>query len=104
MCAYAYTLHHEMKAVLSHGSALQGYTGPEKTGGNEMSFVTNHTPDAGSINRPINQQSIPLPLCYGCPRCNTLHHNMCIYLLCFVRLMFCIAVHVNFVRSIVIRA
>ena len=33
-----------------------------------MNFVTNHAPDAGSIARPVDQQSSALPLCYGCPR------------------------------------
>ena len=40
-----------MIAVLGHNSALYGYAGPETTWDNEMNFVTNHAPGAGSIAR-----------------------------------------------------
>ena len=30
-------------------------------------FVVNHAPGAGSIARPVDQQSSALPLCYGHP-------------------------------------
>ena len=32
-----------------------------------MNVVTNHAIGAGSIDRPIDQQSSALPLYYGCP-------------------------------------
>ena len=37
--------------------ALEGYTGPGTTWGNEMNFVMKHAPGAGSIARPVKQQS-----------------------------------------------
>ena len=43
---------YKMKGVLGHDSALQGYTGPGTTQANEMNFVMNHAPDAGSIVCP----------------------------------------------------
>ena len=46
---------------------LEGYTGPGTTWDDEMNFVMNHAPGAGSIARPVDQQSSALPLCYGRP-------------------------------------
>ena len=37
------------------------------TWANEMNFVMNHAPGAGSIARPVGQQSSALPLYHGCP-------------------------------------
>ena len=48
--------------VLGHDSALQGYTRPGTTWANEMSFIMDHVPVAGSIARPVDQQSSALPL------------------------------------------
>ena len=36
---------------------LQGYTGPGTTWANEINFDMNHAPGAGSIPRPVDQQS-----------------------------------------------
>ena len=47
----------EMSGVLSHGSALKGYTGPGTTWANKMKLVMNHAPGAGLITQPIDQQS-----------------------------------------------
>ena len=33
-----------------------------------MNFVMNHAPNAGSIVRPVDQQSRAIPLYHGCPR------------------------------------
>ena len=54
-----------MNDLSGHDSVLQGYTGPETTWANEVNYVMNHAPSAGSI--AIALQSIALPLCYGCP-------------------------------------
>ena len=53
----------EMVGVLGHNSALKGYTGPGTTWADEMNFVLNHAPGAGSLARPVHQQSSALPLC-----------------------------------------
>ena len=47
--------------------AVQGYVGPGYTWANEMNFVINHVPGAGSLSRIVDQQSSALPLCYGRP-------------------------------------
>ena len=39
-----------MIVVIGHYSALQGYTGSGTTWAEEMNFVMNHAPDAGSID------------------------------------------------------
>ena len=57
----------QLNGILGHDSALYGYTGPGTTWVNEMSFVMKHAPSAGSIARPIDQQSSTLPLCQGRP-------------------------------------
>ena len=44
-----------MDGVLDHDSALQGYTGPGITWANEINFVMNHAPGAGSIARLVDQ-------------------------------------------------
>ena len=41
---------------------MLGHTGLGKTLPNEMNFIMNHTPGAGSIAWPVNQQSSMLPL------------------------------------------
>ena len=56
-----------MIGVLGHDSALVGYTGSGTTWANEMYLVMNHALGAGSIVRPVNQQSSALPLYHGCP-------------------------------------
>ena len=56
-----------MNSVLSHNSALQGYTGPGITWTNDTIFFFNHAPGAGSIVRPVDRQSSALPLCHGHP-------------------------------------
>ena len=38
-----------MIRVLGHNSALKGYTGPGTTLANEINFVMNYAPGAGSI-------------------------------------------------------
>ena len=45
----------EMIGFLGHDSALKGKTGPETTWANEMNFVLNHAPGAGSIAQPVGQ-------------------------------------------------
>ena len=57
----------EMNGVLDHDSALSGYTGPGTTWANEMNFVINHAPGAGSIARPFDQHSSALQMDNGCP-------------------------------------
>ena len=39
--------------ILAHVSAVQGNTGPGTTWANEMNFIINHAPGAGSIARPV---------------------------------------------------
>ena len=60
-----------INGVLGHNSALTGYTGLGITRANEMNIVMNHVPGAGSIPRPVDQQSHVLPLYH--------HHNDTIY-------------------------
>ena len=57
-----------MIGVLSNDSALKGYIAPGTTLAIEMNFVMNHAPGAGSIVRPVHQQSSALSraLGYGC--------------------------------------
>ena len=43
---------------------LKGYTGLGTMWVNEMNFVMNHAPCAGSIVRPVDQQSSALPLSF----------------------------------------
>ena len=43
-----------MNGVLSHDSALQGFTGPGTNWANEMNFVMNHAAGEGSIARPVD--------------------------------------------------
>ena len=57
-----------MISLLDNDFALQGYTGPGTNFANEMKFVMNHVPGAGSIVRPVDQQSSALPLYQGCSR------------------------------------
>ena len=40
---------HDMVGVLVHDSVLQGYTSPGTTWANDMNFIMNHAPGAGSI-------------------------------------------------------
>ena len=56
-----------MIGVLGHGAALSGYTGPGTIWTNEMYFVMNHAPGAGSIAWPADQQSSALSLYQGGP-------------------------------------
>ena len=37
-----------------------------RTWANEINFIMNRAPDAGSIARPVGQQSSALPLYHGC--------------------------------------
>ena len=53
----------KMIGILGHNSALYGYTKPWTTWANELNFAMNHDPNAGSIARPVDQQSSALPLC-----------------------------------------
>ena len=46
-----------MNDVLGHHSTLQGYIGLGTTWPNEINFVMNHAPGAGSTVRPVDQQS-----------------------------------------------
>ena len=56
-----------MIGVLGHGSALERLYWAADNLANEMNFVVNHTHGAGSIARPVAQQSRALPLYHGCP-------------------------------------
>ena len=47
-------------ATMLHSKAMLKGT----TWANEMNFVMNYTPNAGSIARPVDHQTIALPLCY----------------------------------------
>ena len=47
----------EMIGILGHDSALYGYTRPGTTSTNEIIFVMNHAPGAGSITHPVGQWS-----------------------------------------------
>ena len=44
----------EMNGVLAHDSALYGYIGSGTTWVNEMNFVMNHAPGAGSIAQLVD--------------------------------------------------
>ena len=46
--------------VLGHDFALSGTTGQGTTWASELNFVMNHTPGAGSIAGPVDQQSSTL--------------------------------------------
>ena len=52
---------------------LQGYTGPRITWADEMNFVVDHATGAGSITRPVDQQSSALPLYHGRHRKEEVH-------------------------------
>ena len=54
--------------VIGHDSALQGYAGLGISWANEMNFVINHAPGAGSLAQPVGPQSSALPLYHGCSR------------------------------------
>ena len=51
-----------MNGVLGHDSVLIRLYWAGATWGNEVNFVMNHAPGAGSIARPVDQQSSDLPL------------------------------------------
>ena len=53
-----------MNDVLGHDSARYW---ARITWANEMNFITNHAPGAGSLAQPVIQQSSELPLYYGHP-------------------------------------
>ena len=42
------------RLLILHCKAILG---PGTTGANEMNFVVNHAPDAGSIGRPVDQRA-----------------------------------------------
>ena len=52
----------QMNGVLGYDSVLYGYTGPGITCTIEMNFHMNHAPGVRSIVRPVDLQSIVLPL------------------------------------------
>ena len=56
-----------MNGVLVQIQHLKGYTVPGTTWANQMNFVINHAPGAGSTAHPVDQQSSALPLYHGCP-------------------------------------
>ena len=56
-----------MIGVLGHDPAL-GRLYWARDLGNQMNFVMNHAPGAGSIAQPVDQQSSALPLYHGCPQ------------------------------------
>ena len=56
-----------MNAVLGHDSALVRLYWAGVNLGNEMNFVMNCTPGAGSLAQPVDQQSSVLRLYHGCP-------------------------------------
>ena len=60
--------------VLGHDSALVGYTGPGTTWADGMNFGMNIAPGAGSITRPINQQSSALYCSTDAPDGNSEKH------------------------------
>ena len=45
---------HNNDSVLGHNSALKGYTGLGTNWANEVNFIMNHAPGAGSIPRPVD--------------------------------------------------
>ena len=47
---------------------VKAIAGPGTTWANELNFVLNHAPGAGSIARPVDQQSSALPLYHGGPQ------------------------------------
>ena len=51
-----------------------------------MNFVMNHAPGAGSIARPVDQQSsaIPRALYHGCPLKLTDKRVVCMFFLSFI--------------------
>ena len=49
-----------MNGVLSHDSAMYGYTGPRTTWANEMNFVLKYAPGAGSIALVVDQNNCTL--------------------------------------------
>ena len=51
-----------MTDVLGHDFALVSITRPGTTWANNMNFVINRAPGAGSIVRPVEQQYSALPL------------------------------------------
>ena len=53
-----------MNGVLGHDSALQGCTGQGTTWVNEMNFVMDHAPGAGSIARPVDHYNCPMDALY----------------------------------------
>ena len=55
-----------MNGISGHESALV-YTYPRTTWADGMKFVMNHASGAGSLVRPVEQQSNVLPLYHGCP-------------------------------------
>ena len=57
-----------MVVIVGDHSSLYGYTGPRTNWANEMDFIMNHASSAGSIDRPVDQQSSTLPLSYGFPQ------------------------------------
>ena len=57
----------DLNGVLGHDSALLRLTWAEDNLVNEMNSVMNHTPGAGSIARPVDQQSSTLPLYTDAP-------------------------------------
>ena len=56
-----------MNGISSHDSAHVRLFWPGTTWANEPNFVMNHALGAGLIARPVDQQSIALPLYHGCP-------------------------------------
>ena len=58
----------QMIGVLGNDSALEGYTSLGTTEANEINFVMNLTPGAGSIDQPVDQQLSMLQLSYGWPQ------------------------------------
>ena len=77
------------KGVLGHNSAMYGYTRLGVTWVNEMNFVMDYAPDAGSMAQLIDLQSSILPLCYGWP-CRGCKKNLdfdAVYIMIFVFLL-----------------
>ena len=56
------SIDHDPDQMILHCKAV----GPETTWAYEMNFVGNHAPGAGSLDRPVGQQSSALPLYHGC--------------------------------------
>ena len=99
-----------INCVLDHDSALYGFTVPGTTWDNEMTFVMNHAPGAGSIARPVDQHASS-PACYHCitdvPYIYTKHFRpaVCVHYIYYKYLLKCaVNIYVSHMRAFVDKA